>query len=182
MIYPSRTIRLRDGREATLRAPDPQKDAVEMNAFLKTCAAETEFILRYPEECTITDEQEAAYLQALLDSPDGVMIVCEVEGEIAGNSQLTFNSRLKTRHRAEVAVGLKRKFWGLGIGTALFEEMIALARQRGVSQIELDYLEGNERGRRLYEKMGFRSTGETPDAYRLKDGTSLKGIHMIKAL
>ena len=60
--------------------------------------------------------------------------------------------------------------------------MIALARQRGVSQIELDYLEGNERGRRLYEKMGFRSTGEIPDAYRLKDGTSLKGIHMINAL
>lgn len=182
MIYPTRKIRLKDGREATLRAPDPQKDAAEMNEYLKICAAETEFVLRYPEECTITDEQETAYLQALLDSPVGVMIVCEVEGEIAGNSQLNFNSRLKTRHRAEVAVGLKSKFWSLGIGTALFEEMIALARQRGVSQMELDYLEGNERGRRLYEKMGFRVTGEIPDAYRLKDGTSLKEIHMVKVL
>ena len=95
---------------------------------------------------------------------------------------LSMNSRLKTRHRASVAIGLLKEYWGLGIGTALFKEMITMAREKGLDHLELDYVEGNERGRRLYEKMGFYQVAEIPDAYRLKDGSFRKSILMIKKL
>ena len=101
---------------------------------------------------------------------------------MAGNAMLTMNRRIKTRHRGSVAIGLLRKFWGLGIGTALFTEMIALARARGLDCLELDYIEGNQRARHLYEKMGFRQIAEVPNAYRLKDGSSRKSILMMKEL
>ena len=60
--------------------------------------------------------------------------------------------------------------------------MIALARARGLDCLELDYIEGNQRARHLYEKMGFRRIAEVPNAYRLKDGSSRKSILMIKTL
>lgn len=181
MELAEKTIRLKDGREAILRSAQPG-DAAEMVAFMKTTAAETDFLLRYPEECTMDAAGEAAFIDDILNSPDQVMPCCFVEGRLAGNAMLTMNRRIKTRHRGSVAIGLLRKFWGLGIGTALFTEMIALARARGLAYLELDYIEGNQRARHLYEKMGFRQIAEVPDAYRMKDGSSRKSILMMKEL
>lgn len=181
MLFKEKAFLLKDGREAAFKSPTAV-DAVPMRNYLFTCAGETDFILRYPEECNIPDETEAAFLQRVADSPDAVMIACTIDGEIAGNCEISFNTRMKTAHRASVAIAIVKKYWGLGIGTAMFREMIALAEERKVRQIELDYIEGNERARALYEKMGFESTGERPDAIRLRDGTFLKEISMRKLL
>ena len=45
-----------------------------------------------------------------------------------------------------------------------------------------DYIEGNDRARYLYEKMGFVETARVPDVYRLKDGSFRKSILMMKKL
>ena len=65
----------------------------------------------------------------------------------------------------------------------MFEEMIQIAIERGgVSQIELEFIEGNRRARSLYEKMGFRITGVKPDAIKMKDGTFVNEYMMVKRL
>ena len=110
------------------------------------------------------------------------MISCIVDGKIAGNCQISFRTGLKDRHRASVAIALLKEFWNLGIGTRMFEELFRVARDRGVRQIELDFIEGNSRARALYEKMGFRITGVKPDAIRRKDGTFANEYMMLKRL
>ena len=90
--------------------------------------------------------------------------------------------KAKTCHRASLAIALRREYWGRGIGTAMFRELIAAARQRGVTQLELDYIEGNDRGRSLYEKMGFRPWGELPDGIRQSDGSMRRLIYMYLPL
>lgn len=177
MIFAEKTVVLKTGKEALFRSP-VSEDAEGMLAYLKTCASETNFILRCPEECVETVAQEEKFLEHINESDTGIMIVCLVDGEIAGNCQLAFNKRIKTRHRASVAIGLIRKYWGLGIGTAMFNEMIDIARDRGILQLELSYIEGNERAKALYEKMGFSQVAVMPDAIRLKDGTLLDEIYM----
>ena len=122
MIYKTRSITLKDGRGAILRAPR-ESDAEEMLEYLRTASGETDFLASYPEELKFTAEGERAYLKNNLDSPNTMMLVCEVDGKIAGNSQIVFMSSLKTRHRAAVMIGLLREYWGLGIGSALFREM-----------------------------------------------------------
>lgn len=108
------------------------------------------------------------------------MLTCEVEGRLVGNCEISFGRRIKVSHTATVAIGLLREFWGLGIGTAMFRELIAAARRRpGVIQVVLSFMEGNERGRALYEKMGFRLVGIRPDAFRLRDGTLLDEYEMM---
>lgn len=183
MFYERKEILLKDGRTAILRMPSPAADAAEMLDYMVATAGETHYLLREPEECTTTVEQEEAYLRSLNTSPFNTMIVCEVGGKIAGNCQITFKNKLKNRHRAIVAIALLKEYWALGIGTAMFREMIRLAREQGgIEQLELEVIEGNERAIGLYEKMGFRIVGEKPNAIRLKDNTRLKEYYMVKEL
>ena len=115
--------------------------------------------------------------------PNKLMIACLVNRNIAGNCLISFNSGIKDRHRASVAIALLQKYWSLGIGTRMFEEMFQIARERdGVRQIELDFIEGNSRARSLYEKMGFRITGVKPDAIRMKDGSFVNEYMMVKRI
>ena len=183
MIIDPRTIILKDGRTAILRSPDPD-DAEKMIHYMITSSGETEFLLRYPEEASnYTIESEEKLLKEKNASPNEAFVACYVEGKIAGNSAIFFDTKLKTKHRASVAIALLREFWGLGIGTEMLAELIGIAQKReGVMQLELDYIEGNVRARALYEKVGFRITGVRPNAVRLKDGTLLNEYMMVKQI
>lgn len=183
MLIEEKTFRLKDGRTALIRSPRDE-DIPGMLEYLYVTSGETEFLLRYPEECgKYTPEGEKALFDRVNASPNEVMPVCLVDGKIAGNCMLSWPMGIKTRHRASVAIAVKKKYWGLGIGTKLMEEMISIAESvPEILQIELEYIEGNARARRLYEKMGFRITGVRPDATRLKDGTLLNDYSMMRKL
>ena len=116
-------------------------------------------------------------------SENDLALVCFVDGKLAGNCQIVFYDRKKTRHRAGIGIALTKEYWGLGIGTALLQELIDAAKARPETrQIELEFVEGNSRARALYEKMGFRITGVRPNAVRLKDGTFVNEYMMVKEL
>ena len=183
MIIHEISIRLKDGRAAVLRSP-LEDDAEEMLQFIIKASGETEFLLKYPEEFDdFTIEQERNFLRGRSSDPNTAMLVCLVDGRIAGNCMISFRTGMKDRHRAGVAIALLQDFWGLGIGTRMFEELIRIAREHGeVRQIELDYVEGNARARGLYEKMGFRITGVKPDAIHLKGGRFVNEYMMVKKL
>jgi len=181
MHYQTKEIRLKNGKTAIFRSPTVE-DAAALLEYLKISASETPFLLRAPEECTMSLEEEEAYLRKSLASEGRTMILCEVEGELAGNCNIERKAHLKNRHRGMIGIALISKFWGLGIGTAMFEEMIGIGRALGLEQLELEVLEGNERGIALYEKMGFRSVRAIPNAMKLPDGTSCSEIYMVKEL
>lgn len=181
MQFDPKTFTLSDGRQAVLRVPEPD-DAQILIDYLRQTSAETDFVLREPEECNYTLEQERGLLERFKNSPNSLMLCCFVDGQLAGNCNLMFNDKRKILHRASVALALYRAYWGLGIGTAMLETLIAAARARGVEQLELEYIEGNERGRALYEKMGFVPYAEHPDAIRLRDGSARSEVCMLKRL
>ena len=61
--------------------------------------------------------------------------------------------------------------------------MIRIAEENeNVTQMELEFIEGNTRARALYEKMGFRIAGIKPNAIRLKDGTYLNEYYMLREI
>ena len=64
----------------------------------------------------------------------------------------------------------------------MFREMIDAARERNITHLELNFMEGNERGRALYEKMGFRINSVMPEALRNKDGKLVNEYHMTLLL
>lgn len=174
---------LKDGRKALIRSPRDE-DIQGVLDYLYISAGETEFILRYPEECgKYTYEGEKALFDRINAADNEAMLVCLVEGKVAGNCQIMWSKGLKTRHRAAVAVALLKEYWNQGIGTRLFQEMIRIAEGNpNILQMELEFVEGNARARALYEKMGFRIVGVQPNAIRLKDGTLLNEYSMIREI
>ena len=174
---------LKDGRRAVIRSPK-EEDIPGLLDYLYVSAQETVFVLRYPEECgKYTPEAEKALFERVNAADNEAMLICLVEGKVAGNCQIVWTKGLKTRHRATVAIALLQEFWGQGIGTRLLEELIRIAKaNENILQVELDFIEGNARARALYEKLGFRICGVKPDAIRLKDGTLLNEYSMILKL
>ena len=61
MIFSPKEIALKDGRTAILRSPKP-RDAFGMIEFLRTVCAQTDFLLRRPEECGMSEEQERGWI------------------------------------------------------------------------------------------------------------------------
>ena len=183
MIIQDIAFTLKDGRRALLRSPR-EEDIPGVLDYLYRSAGETEFILRYPEECgKYTPEGEKALFDRVNAAENEAMLVCLVEGKVAGNCQIVWRNNIKTRHRANVAIALLKEYWGQGIGTRLFQELIRIAEEnRHILQMELEFIEGNTRARALYEKMGFRIAGIKPNAVRLKDGTLLNEYYMIREI
>ncbi len=174
-------FKLKDGRTAIIRSPKDE-DIQGTLDYLYKSAGETDFLLRYPEECgKYTPEGEKALFDRMSASDNETMLVCIVDGIVAGNCQVTWTKNIKTKHRATVAIALCKDYWNLGIGTRFFQELIRIAEaNEDITQMELDFVEGNSRARALYEKMGFRISGVKPNAIKLKDGTMLAEYSMIR--
>ena len=177
------TFTLKDGRSALIRSPR-EDDAQAVLEALRKVSGETDFLTRYPEEWEgFTVEREKALFEQINRSDNETMLLCLVEGRLAGNCQISWSSKRKMKHRASVGIFLCREYWNLGIGTVMFEEMIRIAQARPeVLQMELEFIEGNSRARALYEKMGFRITGMHPNAIRLKDGSFRNEYQMIREM
>ena len=153
-------------------------------AYIKKACGETDFLSRCAEEWeSVSIESEEKWIESMASSPDSVAIACYVDGRTAGNCEIRMLGGIKTRHRATVGIAILREYWGLGIGSAMFEELIAAAQAReGIQIVELEFIEGNDRARALYEKFGFHIVGERPNAFKLKDGRMLKEYFMQKEI
>lgn len=176
-------FQLKDGREAIIRSPK-EEEAKEVLDFITVACGETDFLLRYAKEwCDVTVSKERDFLANMNKSDTDAMLVCEVSGKLVANCNISWNNGIKTGHRASIGIAVLKEYWNQGIGTAFFREMIRIAEENGkIIQMELDFTEGNSRGRALYEKMGFRITGVKPDAIRLEDGTLLNEYSMVRKI
>ena len=181
MIFEEKTMTLKDGRCAILKSPSVE-DAEKMLAYIKNASGETDFLARYPEDWSITVEQEEAWINRMRSSPNTLGITCYVDGAVAGNCEISFKGGIKTSHRATVGIAILKDYWNLGIGSAMFKELIAAARDRKTEIVELEFIKGNERARHLYEKFGFKAVCEKPNAFKLKDGTYQSEVYMQKYL
>lgn len=183
MIVQDIEFKLKDGRTALIRSPKDD-DIQGMLDYLYIAAGETDFMISYPEECSKhTVEGEKALFDRMNEADNEAMLVCVVEGKVAGNCQITWSNKMKIRHRASIGIALLSEFWNQGIGTRLLQELIHIAEENpNITQIELEFIEGNSRARGLYEKMGFRITSMMPNAIRLKDGTLLNEYSMIREI
>ena len=183
MIFEEKKITLKDGSTAVLRSPCVE-DAEKQLRFITKCCAETDFLTRYPEEWEcMTIESEANWIDSNRSSPMALGIDCYIGEEIVGSCDINIGDCIKTSHRASVAISVLKEYWNLGIGTAMFGELMAAAEAMpGIDIVELEFIEGNDRARALYEKHGFRIVGGRPNAFKLKDGRMLKEYFMQKEM
>ena len=160
------TIRLKDGRTCVLRNGTEQDGAAVYENFNLT-HAQTDFLLSYPEENSMTPEQEAQFLQDKTESKNEIELLAEIDGEVAGTAGIEkVGAKEKVRHRAEFGISIDQKYWGLGIGRAMMEACIQCAKKAGYAQLELNAAAENKRAIALYESVGFVEYGRNPRGFR----------------
>lgn len=179
MIYAEKKYPLKDNRLCMLRSATVS-DAAAMVRFLRISNEETYFMLRYPEEITLTEDEEIMILKNWEEQPDKLLLLALINNEIVGSCGITpIAEHLKTKHRGSFGISVKQKYWGLGIGSLLVREILSFAKQNGIEQVELGVYSDNLRAQRLYERFGFIEWGRLPHAYKLKDGSYRDEINMV---
>ena len=160
------TIRLKDGRECVLRSGTAEDGQAVLDNFILT-HTQTDNLVSYPDEITMTAEGEGKFMQDKADSPDEMEILAEVGGKLvalAGFGRVS--PRDKMKHRAEFGISVDRAFWGLGIGRAMTRVCIDAAKKAGYAQLELEVVADNRAAIALYESEGFTEYGRNPLGFR----------------
>ena len=170
-----------NGHELCLRCAE-ESDAGMLIEYLKTTSAETEFLLREPEEIRLTEEQERTFIRMQNESGENLMLLGFFDGAYAGNCSLMGMRFQRSRHRAEIAVALYQAFTGCGIGRRMLETLCRLAEEMGFEQLELEVSAENDRAIGLYEKLGFSTCGRLPRAFKFRDGRYADALRMVKFL
>lgn len=161
---------LKNGKNCIIRTADGSDAAGVLRCFLKT-HAETNNMLTYPDERSFTEEDERVFLEKRAVCDDSAELCAVVDGIIVGTGGFTsVGTQIKLRHRATFGIGILKDYWGLGIGRALTESCIALAKQAGYRQLELDVVSQNLAAISLYQSVGFVEYGRNPCGFRTRDG------------
>lgn len=181
MKQPKKEITLKDGTKVILRDP-LVKDAKQLLEHLYITASQTQFILAYaPEVKKRTIESEKTWVRNFING-ESLLLVAESEGRIIGLSEVSISKGHKTKHRGTIGISIQKDYWGLGLGSIMFDEMIAFGVRCGLMQLELGVAEANERARHLYEKKGFEYTGRIPRAILMEDGSYMDELLMARLL
>ena len=175
-------IKDKKGRDVLLRSAE-EKDAEALIDYMKITAVETPFLLREPDEISLTIEQEQAFIKAKKDSENELLLIAETGGRHIGNASLMSAGGFKRyRHRCEIAIALYQEYCGLGIGKAMLEMVLDIAKKAGYEQAELEVIANNKPAIALYEKLGFQKYGTFPDNMKYADGSHADAYWMMKKL
>lgn len=181
MIY-EETTTLKDGRTCILRNAR-REDAADLITYLKVTSGETPYLIREPEEITLTIEQQEAFLQSKLEEPEELMLIAIVDGKHVGNCSLSSLGNYKRyAHRCSVAIALYQEYCGVGLGRKMLGTVLEVAKACGYEQAELEVIKGNERAIGLYKSLGFEITGTYPNNVKYKDGSYADAYVMVKML
>jgi acetyltransferase len=111
-----------------------------------------------------------------------ILIATAEDGSVAGSVQLSLVQKENGRHRAEVQKLLVHsRYRNQGLGRRLMHAIELEARQRGITLLVLDTIEG-ELAEQLYLKLGYVRVGEIPNYASFPDGRLWATVIFYKEL
>jgi RimJ/RimL family protein N-acetyltransferase len=146
---------------ATLMIRSAREDDAEMCLdYLRMVAGESDFLSFGVGELAVTIEEERNVIAKARQSDNSIILIAEVEREMAGLANFQGGSKPRDRHTGELGITVAKKYWGHGIGREL---MIALIEWAGknplIHKMNLRARADNERAIELYCKLGFIEEG-----------------------
>ena len=162
-------ITLKNGAPCIIRSCTAEDGEEVLANFIKT-HSETDYLTTYPEECTMTAEDESRFLAKKDESKTDVELCAVVGGRIVGTAGIDgVSAKRKLRHRADFGISVEKEFCGLGIGRAMTEACIEEAKKNYL-QLELEVVSDNEKALSLYKSVGFTEYGRNPKGFLSKNG------------
>ena len=182
MVFEEKSMKDKLGRTIVFRNAIPE-DAEDLIQYLKITSAETPYLVREPEEITITKTKEEQFIRDKIDADRELMLLAFMDGKHIGNCSLMSIAPYKRySHRCEIAIALYKEYCGCGIGKAMLQIVLDLAKNVGYEQAELEVMAENKDAIYLYEKLGFEKYGTFPDNMKFADGSYMDAYWMMKKL
>ena len=178
------TIQFTDklGREVCLRNAE-EADAAALMDYLRITTAETPYLIREPEEVTITLEQEINFIKSKRDAERELLLIAVIDGKHIGNcSLMSIEPYKRYGHRCGVAIALYQEYCGCGIGKVMMQTVLDVAKSIGYEQAELEVISDNQKAIALYRNLGFEKYGTFPNNMKYSDGTYVNADWMMKKL
>jgi RimJ/RimL family protein N-acetyltransferase len=158
---------LKTGKHAIIRS-SREEDAARSREVTLEAMGEGEYHITEADEFTFTQEQIAEWIKQCAASPSNLVLVAEVEGEIAGMLNFEVGDRRRTRHVGTMAMSVDSQWRERGVGFALIDALLHWAEgQPQIERVNLALLASNTRAQRLYEKMGFVEEGRRVQALKI---------------
>lgn len=135
-------------------------DAEAMIKYLNIVGGESDNLLFGKDEFLISIEQEKGYIESMRENENALMVLGIMDNNIVSIAQVAAPPRKRIAHNGELAISVKKEYWGMGIGAEIMKVLIEFAKETGViKNISLGVKGDNHQGRSLYEKMGFEKVG-----------------------
>lgn len=152
-------VKIKNGEELILRKPLIE-DAKKIIEYLNIVGGESDNLLFGAGEVTFSVEEEISFIESINKDKNSLMIIGLINNEIVSVAQISSPSRKRIAHNSEIAISVKKKYWSIGVGSAVMGQLIKFAKDSGVTKnIILGVNATNEKAIKLYEKFGFKKAG-----------------------
>lgn len=137
-----------------------KSDAQQILDYLNIVGGESDNLLFGANEFKMSLEEEENFIKSIGQSALSSLRVGKIGEEIVCLGSVMAYSKERIAHQSELAVSVKKKYWGLGVGRCLLETLIEDAKRNDKTEIlHLGVKSDNNAAIELYKKMGFEESG-----------------------
>lgn len=152
-----RSVKLKDQREVTLRLLLPE-DKEQLLSMVASFSVDALMWSNPPYD----EEKVNRWMSG---TKSGLSIVAIFENRLVGIAAIYQFPRPRQKGIGDMMIYIHQDFHGVGLGTVMTENLLVLARNKGLHRIGLEVVQENEAAVRLYKKLGFEIEGILKDAY-----------------
>ncbi|PLT29095.1 GNAT family N-acetyltransferase [Peribacillus deserti] len=148
-----------------------KSDAEKLSDLRLQIDGESENMDREKGEDFIDPSRFADIIETDTSHARNLFLVAELDGRLIGYSRCVGSDLKRFIHKVEFGLGVRKAYWGYGIGKNLMKETISWADLNRIKKIVLNgVLETNERGIEMYKRLGFEIEGTMKKDRVLSDG------------
>ncbi len=156
-------------------------DAPLLLDFMRQVAGDTDNLATSIADIDAMDVKDEELFIAELKRAMDVFVLAIADEKVIGTCEIRMSRRLRTKHRGELAIAVRKEFWGKGVAGHLLEFAIDEAKERGVTKLNLETRIDNERAKAFFAKNGFVSEGNDSELLFI-DGEYIDGERFGKII
>jgi len=169
-------VKMKNGKTCEIREI-VEKDCMELIDHVNSLASEEIYVAC--EGLDIDADEERAFIRVMREGGKRMIYLALVDNLLAGHVDIQIGPLAMTSHVAEIGMGVKKRYRGMGLGKLLLSEAEKWAKEKEVQKVKLEVFSSNDRALGLYQKFGYRIEASLKNEYII-DGKFVDAIWMSK--